>query len=73
VLADRLMYGTDWLMLGLESHWRDYAKRMETVVQGVAQKTGIAGLEQRFFGANARACFDFSSESSLAYRNTAAL
>ena len=73
VLADRLMYGTDWLMLGLESHWRDYEQCMQIVIQGAEQQSGIAGFSGRFFGINARACLDLSSNGSLARRNTMTL
>lgn len=73
VLRDRLLYGTDWLMLGLESHWRDYTPRMETVIQGVEQKTGITRVAQRIFGGNARTWLGFDSPGSLATRNTAGL
>jgi amidohydrolase family protein len=73
VLGDRLLYGTDWLMLGLESHWRDYAQRMETVIQETERKTGLTGFGRRFFGTNARTWLGLDSASSLASRNTAAL
>jgi hypothetical protein len=73
VLAGRLMYGTDWLMLGLESDWRNYAQSMEIVIQGAEQQSGIGGFAGRFFGTNARAWLDLTSRNSLTQRNSLAL
>jgi hypothetical protein len=70
VLSERLMYGTDWLMLGLEAPWRNYLTRMETVIQGAQQASGIASLEERFFRTNARTWLGLDSAGSLASRNS---
>jgi hypothetical protein len=70
VLSERLMYSTDWLMLGLEAQWRTYLARMETVIHGAQQASGIANLEDRFFRTNARAWLGLDSAGSLASRNS---
>jgi len=72
-LPSRLLYGSDWLMLGLESRWRNYTQRMQTVIQGVEQKTGMNGLGLRLFGGNARRWLGLESTGSLASRNTVSL
>ncbi len=73
VLAERLMYGSDWLMLGLESKWRDYSTRMESVIRRVESATGTHGFEDRFFGGNARAWLGLDQVDSLASKSLTAL
>lgn len=70
VLPERLMYGSDWLMLGLESQWRAYADRMVTVIDQVGQASGVQGFAANFFGTNARAWLGLDVATSLASRNT---
>jgi hypothetical protein len=52
LLSERLMYGSDWLLLGLEPR-REYAKRMETVIDKTEKRSGATGFKARFFGGNA--------------------
>src|SRR5205807_2980644 len=40
LLSERLMYGSDWLMLGLEPQWRANAKRMEVVIDETEKQSG---------------------------------
>ena len=69
VLAQRLMYGSDWLMLGLESSWQQYSAQMESVISRVEKTSGSAGFDQRFFSSNARAWLGLNKPDSLASRN----
>jgi hypothetical protein len=73
LLSERLMYGSDWLMLGLEPQWRRYAKRMEVVIAETENQSGATGFKARFFGGNARDWLGLGQPMSLASRNTASL
>jgi predicted TIM-barrel fold metal-dependent hydrolase len=72
-LTERLMYGSDWLMLGLEPQWQAYAKRMEAVIDETEKKSGATGFKARFFGGNARDWLGLDQSTSLGSRNTAGL
>jgi len=72
-LTERLMYGTDWLMLGLEPQWQAYAKRMEAIIDETEKRSGATGFNARFFGANARDWLGLDQSTSLGSRNTAGL
>jgi predicted TIM-barrel fold metal-dependent hydrolase len=72
-LSERLMYGSDWLMLGLESQWRMYANRMEVVIDETEKQSGATGFKARFFGGNARDWLGLDQPMSLGSRNTVAL
>jgi hypothetical protein len=69
IVYERLLYGSDWLMLGLESTWKDYLTRMHTVIEQVESDSGKVGFANRFFGANARAWLGLDVPTSLASRN----
>jgi predicted TIM-barrel fold metal-dependent hydrolase len=73
LLSERLMYGSDWLLLGLESQWRSYEKRMEFIIDKTEKASGATGLKGRFFGHNARDWLGLDDPMSLASRNTAGL
>jgi hypothetical protein len=73
LLSERLMYGSDWLMLGLESQWQEYAKRMEVVIDEAEKQSGATGFKSRFFGGNARDWLGLSEPTSLGSINTAGL
>ena len=51
-VADRVMFGSDWLMLSRERHWADYATELFNVL-----KTHAPEHVERIFGANALRCF----------------
>jgi hypothetical protein len=67
------MYGTEWLMLGLERQWREYAKRMEFIIDKTEKESGVTGFKARFFGENAREWLGLDQPTSLGSRNTANL
>lgn len=73
LLSERLMYGSDWLMLGLEPQWRAYAKRMEVVIDETEKQSGSTGFKARFFGGNARDWLGLNEPMSIGSRNTAGL
>jgi hypothetical protein len=73
VAYERLLYGSDWLMLGLEPAWRDYPTRMHSVIAQVESQSGRSGLGARVFGANARSWLGLDMSMSLAHRNVRAL
>jgi len=73
LLSERLMYGSDWLMLGLESQWRAYAKRMEVIIDETEKQSGAIGFKARFFGGNARDWLGLNQPTSIGSRNTADL
>ena len=73
LLSERLMYGSDWLMLGLETQWREYAKRMEVVIDATEKQSGATGFKARFFGGNARDWLGLDQPMSIGSRNTAGL
>ena len=51
-IADRIMFGTDWLMLSKERDWPDYATEMAETLSGTMETKLDA-----FFGENASRCF----------------
>ena len=73
VLSERLMYGSDWLMLGLEPQWQTYAKRMEVVIDETEKQSAATGFKAKFFGGNARDWLGLDQSMSLGSRNTATL
>ena len=73
VLAERLMYGTDWLMVTIESGWKNYEHRMKALADAVEKQAAVPGFSGRLFGGNARAWLGLDKPDSLAARNTAAL
>jgi hypothetical protein len=52
LIADRIMYGSDWLMLSREKNWPAYAQELHAAVRDIA-----APYVERIFGGNARWCF----------------
>lgn len=50
VLADRLMYGSDWHMISQESNWDDYASDLLAATKDIIRP-------EKFFGGNAMVCF----------------
>ena len=71
VLPQRLMYGSDWIMLGLEARWPDYADRMQAIIPQVETASGVNGLADRFFGGNARDWLGIGQPASLAGKKIA--
>jgi hypothetical protein len=67
------MYGSDWIMLGLESKWRNYAVRMTALITAVERSTALSGFSDRFFGGNARQWLALTVPGSLASTNTEGL
>jgi hypothetical protein len=51
-VADRVMFGSDWLMLSREPHWSDYASELFAAIQGFAPDD-----VENIFGENAVKCF----------------
>jgi hypothetical protein len=73
LLSERLMYGSDWLMLGLVPQWQEYAKRMEVVIDETEKQSGATGFKSRFFGGNARDWLGLTEPTSLGSINAARL
>lgn len=57
VLAERLMYGSDWHMISQDSDWGDYARELHTSTKDFIKP-------ENFFGGNAIACFGAATEAS---------
>ena len=51
-VADRVMFGSDWLMLSRERHWSDYASELLTAIGHV-----VPDDVENIFGKNAVRCF----------------
>ncbi len=51
-IADRVMYGSDWLMLSKEKNWPAYANQLFTALKDVAPQ-----YVEKIFGGNAKRCF----------------
>lgn len=51
-IADRIMFGTDWLMLSKENDWPDYPADIATALRG-----SLGESVDAFFGENAARCF----------------
>ena len=52
IVADRVMYGSDWLMLSQEKNWPSYAQQLNAAIQAIA-----APYAPKIFGLNAQRCF----------------
>jgi predicted TIM-barrel fold metal-dependent hydrolase len=52
VVADRVMYGSDWLMLSKEKNWPAYANQLHASISSFAPQ-----MVARVFGENAQRCF----------------
>ena len=52
VAADRVMFGTDWLMLSREKDWSAYPRRLLNTISGIAP-----GEVEKIFARNAKNCF----------------
>lgn len=52
VVADRVMYGSDWLMLSKEKNWAAYANQLHASLSSFAPQ-----MVPRVFGGNAERCF----------------
>jgi predicted TIM-barrel fold metal-dependent hydrolase len=52
VVADRVMYGSDWLMLSKEKNWPSYAQQLHASLRSFAPQ-----FVERAFGTNAERCF----------------
>jgi predicted TIM-barrel fold metal-dependent hydrolase len=50
--ADRVMFGSDWLMLSKEKNWSAYSRQLFKNIQGIAPTT-----VSRIFETNAKKCF----------------
>lgn len=57
VLAERLMYGSDWHMISQESNWDDYASDLHAATMDLIKP-------ENFFGGNAIACFGTAATAS---------
>jgi hypothetical protein len=51
-IADRVMYGSDWLMLSKERNWPAYARQLFSALKDVAPQ-----YVDKIFGENAKHCF----------------
>ena len=60
-VADRVMYGSDWLMLSNEPGWELYAEEVGKVLRGMDSPKGVAA---KVLGANALTCFGLSGGSN---------
>jgi predicted TIM-barrel fold metal-dependent hydrolase len=56
-VADRTMFGTDWLMLSQVKRWADYPAALHASVLAIEPAAA-----DRIFGANAAACFGLSRD-----------
>lgn len=52
VAADRVMFGTDWLMLSREKDWTAYPRRLLKTIEGIAPND-----VEKIFALNAKNCF----------------
>ncbi len=62
-VADRVMYGSDWLMLSNEPGWELYAEAVGRLLKGIEAPKDVAA---RVLGANAMACFGLSGSGDAA-------
>lgn len=53
-VADRIMYGSDWLMLSKEKYWANYARQLQQVISEIAPSS-----VEKIFAQNASRCFRF--------------
>jgi hypothetical protein len=53
-VADRVMFGTDWLMLSLVEGWPDYPALVLESLQAIASDNEV----EKIFGLNAINCFN---------------
>lgn len=54
-VADRVMYGSDWLMLSQQKNWPAYAQQLHDALRAVSP-----GSIDKIFGENAKKCFGAS-------------
>ena len=73
IAYERLLYGSDWLMLGLEPQWKNYLIRSHAVIDQVEAGSGRTGFASHVFGSNARAWLGLDVPMSLASRNLRSL
>ena len=73
VLVERLMYGSDWLMVSIESGWKNYEHRMKALADAVEKQAAVPGFAERLFGGNARAWLGLDKPDSLAAKSVAKL
>ncbi len=52
VVGDRVMYGSDWLMLSQQKNWPSYAQQLHAAVRDID-----ASYVEKIFGGNAIHCF----------------
>jgi len=52
-VGERLMYGSDYLMIVMERHWGDYLRKYRMVIHDINETLKIPGFEENFFGRNA--------------------
>lgn len=60
-VADRTMYGSDWLMLSKEPGWEAYAGRIADIVRNFDQ-TGL--IARKVLGDNVMKCYGLASDTS---------
>lgn len=60
--ADRVMYGSDWLMLSQEPGWPTYAERIAEIVHRLAAAPALAS---KVLGGNAMRCYGLTRDSGL--------
>lgn len=53
-VADRVMYGSDWLMLSQESGWQSYGEGIAAVIRGL---DGTGALATKVLGGNVLRCY----------------
>ena len=59
-VANRVMYGSDWLMLSQEPGWQSYANGIATIIRSLDTDGTTAG---KVLGENALACYGLSKAS----------
>lgn len=59
-VTDRVMYGSDWLMLSQEPGWQSYAEAIATIIRGMDVDEAVA---RKVLGKNVLNCYGLSKES----------
>lgn len=58
-VADRVMYGSDWLMLSQEPGWQSYGEGIAAVIRGL---DGTGALATKVLGGNALRCYGLTKD-----------
>jgi predicted TIM-barrel fold metal-dependent hydrolase len=52
-VGERLMYGSDYLMIVMEQHWGEYLRKYRMVIRDINETLKFPGFDENFFGRNA--------------------